>query len=76
MDPPFYKLKDFDGENIDGLFYDNELLKVKEFIFEDGEYPFYPIEKKIVNNKVQKIKVHWLGYPDSEDSWILPKQIQ
>ena len=76
FDPPFYKIKDFEGTNIEGSYYENELLKVRENLFPEGSYPFYPIEKKIIKGKIKKIKVHWIGYPDSEDSWIFPEQIQ
>lgn len=72
--PPKYFLEDLEGNSIDGSFYEQELQKVSEEQIE-GTYRYIPIEQKFNNKgKLIAIKVHWLGYPNSEDSWIKPNQ--
>jgi hypothetical protein len=60
-DPPTYKITDYNGEEIQGSFYEQELQKTKQEIFR--------IEK-IIRKRGNKSLVKWLGYPDSFNSWV------
>src|SRR6218665_978500 len=60
-DPPTYKITDYNGEEIQGTFYEQELQKTNQEI--------YRIEK-IIRRRGNKSLVKWLGYPDSFNSWI------
>ena len=63
--PPTYKIKDMNSEQIHGTFYEQELQKSKQEIFR--------IEKIIrsrVKNGKKEIFVKWHGYDKSFNSWI------
>ncbi|RWS23108.1 hypothetical protein B4U80_04805 [Leptotrombidium deliense] len=64
--PITYKIKDFNNEIIEGIFYEEELVKYNKkndvYIFEKI------IRKKKVNGKY-KYLVKWKDYPESMNSW-------
>lgn len=60
-DPPTYKIIDYNGEEIEGSFYEEELQKTRQEIFR--------IEK-VLKRKGNKLLVKWKGYPDEFNSWI------
>jgi hypothetical protein len=60
-DPPTYKIKDYNGEEIQGSFYEQELQKTTQELFR--------IEK-IIKKRGKKSLVKWLGYPESFNSWV------
>src|SRR6218665_544760 len=60
-DPPTYKISDYNGEEIQGTFYEPELQKTTQEI--------YRIEK-IIRKRGKKSFVKWLGYPESFNSWV------
>ena len=61
--PITYKLKDLRGEEIQGSFYEPELLKAKQDI--------YRIDKVIRRDyKKKQALVKWKGYSDEFNSWI------
>ena len=64
--PPMYKLSDSHGELIRGSFYEPELQKIK-----DPER--YRVEKVVRTKTVKGVKkylVKWLGYPESDNTWV------
>ncbi len=61
---PIYRLKDFNGEPIKGIFYNSELQKVTY----DPDKPF--LVHKVLAKKGNRVKVSWLGWPRMYDSWI------
>ena len=67
--PPVYRLRDYADDEIEGVFYAEELQKVQK------SDDIYKIEKilaeKKENGKV-KVLVKWLGYDKKFNSW-LPK---
>ena len=66
--PPVFKIKDFDGKEIEGVFYSKELQKVKK---EDDS--FWQIEKVLKTRKINGTKeyfVKWLHHPHSMSSWV------
>ena len=64
--PVTYKITDYNGEEIQGSFYEQELQKTKQDIFS--------IEK-IIRQQGNKSLVKWLGYNDSFNSWVDNKTV-
>jgi hypothetical protein len=59
--PITYKIKDLNGEEIKGTFYEQELQRSHQEVFR--------IEK-VLKTKGNKIFVKWMGYSDDFNSWI------
>jgi len=69
---PCYKIKDLDGGEIEGSFYEAELQKVgkpERFKIE------YIVKSKGKGDSLQHL-VHWRGYPEKSRSWIFAKNIE
>ena len=64
--PVTYKITDYNGEEIQGSFYEQELQKTSQSTFR--------IEK-VLKRLADKSLVQWLGYPKSFNSWIDTKTI-
>ena len=71
-DPPIYKLKDLDGEELKGTFYEKELQKI---IKKDDVYEVEKILKKRGRGKNVHYLVKWLGYPNKFNSWVSASEI-
>jgi len=65
-DPITYKLKDLNGEEIKGSFYEQELQKTTQEMFR--------IEK-VIRRKGDKSLVKWVGYPVEFNSWVDNKDL-
>lgn len=65
--PVVYKIKDFDGEEIEGTFYEEELQRVHKT---DQLYRIERIIKKQTRNGKTRYFVKWFGYPDKFSSWV------
>ena len=59
--PVTYKITDYNGEEIQGSFYEQELQKTSQKTFR--------IEK-VLKRQGDKSLVKWMGYPKSFNSWI------
>ena len=59
--PVTYKITDYNGEEIQGSFYEQELQKTSQSTFR--------IEK-VLKRQGDKSLVKWMGYPKSFNSWI------
>ena len=68
--PLTYKINDWNGDPIKGIFYTHELQKVNV-----GSKKTYLIEKVLKRNKGW-VYVKWLGYPPSMNSWVRAKTVQ
>ena len=68
--PVTYTLEDLNGERIAGTFYSHEIQPIKD----DGIYKIESVldkrSRRIGKKRIKEIKVRWLGYPPSFDSWI------
>ena len=64
--PVTYKITYYNGEEIQGSFYEQELRKTMQGTFR--------IEK-VIKRKGDKCLVKWMGYPKSFDSWIYTKTL-
>ena len=72
--PPVYRLKDQQGEMIEGVFYEPELQKVEK---EDDVYQIEKIlKRRKLKGRVAEVFVKWRGYPDKFNSWIPANQVQ
>ena len=64
--PVTYKITDYDGEEIQGSFYEQEFQKISQDIFR--------IEK-LLKRQEDKCLVKWMGYSKSFNSWIDTKAL-
>ena len=65
--PPYHKLKNLDGENIEGTLYSRELRKV----IKDNDV--YKVENILSSRKKagkKQFLIKWLGYPEKFNLWI------
>jgi len=65
-DPPTYKIKDYNNDEIQGTFYEQELQKTNQEV--------YRIEK-IIRKRGDKSLVKWFGYLTSFNSWVENKDL-
>jgi hypothetical protein len=65
--PVTYKIIDENKEEIEGIFYEPELVK---FDKQDNDYEVEKILKTRTKNGKKEYFVKWLGYPNSMNSWI------
>ena len=73
--PPVYKIKEYDGEELEGTFYEEELQRVQT----KGDEEVYKIEKILKTRKRgKKVEyfVKWLGYPEKYNSWVLKSDVE
>ena len=61
--PPI-KIKEWDGEPIEGTFYEQDVQKVD--VPDDA---LFRVEK-VLQRRRQEVKVRWKGWPPKYDSWI------
>ena len=64
--PVTYKITDYNGEEIQGTFYEQELQKTSQEV--------YRIEKIVKKGKTRSL-VKWRGYPESFNSWVDNKDL-
>ena len=66
--PPVYKLKDYDGEEVKGTFYEPELQRV------DKPDDVYRVERVLRKRKrkdgTYEYFVKWFNYPEKFNSWV------
>ena len=70
--PPVYRIKDYNGEQLKGTFYPQELQKV---IKTDDVYRIEEVLQKRKKGKQVQYLVKWYGYPASYNSWINGNQL-
>lgn len=66
--PPVYQLKDYDGELIQGSFYEQELQKVN--LASDKVYHIEKILKSRVVKGEKQVFVRWKNWPEKFNSWV------
>ncbi|MBO7705498.1 MAG: chromo domain-containing protein [Acinetobacter sp.] len=67
-DPPVYKLRDYDGEKIEGTFYEPELQKI--IIGNDRSFKIEKILSEKIQNRKKVCLVKWVGWPEKFNSWV------
>ena len=65
--PPTYRLRDYDGEILEGRFYRQELLPI---VKEDDIFKVERVLKTRKKGKRTEYFVKWLGYPTKFNSWV------
>jgi len=70
---PRYKVKNEENESINGSFTENELQKV--VIDQNTTYRVEKILAKRVKEGVSQVKVRWMNYKPSFDSWIDEREV-
>ena len=63
--PPYYILKDYQGNVIEGRFYEQEVQRVI-----DPSYRVEKILKKRRRNGIEECLVKWVNFPSSHNQWI------
>ena len=71
--PPVYRLRDYTDDEIDGVFYAEELQKVQK---SDDVYKIEKILAQKKENGKVKVLVKWLGYDKKFNSWIPKSELQ
>lgn len=67
--PPAYKLRDMNGEVLQGIFYREELQKV---IPQKKQYKILRSRKR---KGIREHLVHFIGYPSNLDNWVKQKDL-
>ena len=70
--PPVYKIKDYGGEMLEGIFYEQELQKV---VKKDDVYRIDSILRTRTRNDRKQYLVSWRNYPAKFNSWVDEKDI-
>ena len=71
--PPVYKLEDYDGEPIEGSFYEAELQKVK--MTRDRMFQVEKILKRRVVKGEKQVFVRWKNWPEKFNSWVKASEV-
>ena len=66
--PPVYKIKDYEGKEIEGIFYSEELQKVRKS--KDSYWQIEKVLKTRKKNGKNEYFVKWLHHPKSMSSWV------
>lgn len=71
--PPVYRLKEANGDLIQGTFYETELQRVVEK--SNHLFRIEKILKRRGKGRKKEVLVHWKGWPKSYDSWLPASQL-
>ena len=71
--PPVYRLRDYTDDEIEGVFYAEELQKVQK---SDDVYKIEKILAEKKENGKVKVLVKWLGYDKKFNSWIPKSELR
>jgi len=61
-----YKISDYNGEEIQGTLYEQEMLKTNQEVYRN---------EKVIRKPGDKSLVKWVGYPESFNSWVENKNL-
>ena len=71
--PPVYRLRDYTDDEIEGVFYAEELQKVQK---SDDVYKIEKILAEKKENGKVKVLVKWLGYDKKFNTWIPKSELR
>ncbi len=71
--PPVYRLKDYDGDVIEGVFYEEELQKI--IVSKNKSFKVEKIVGQKKQGKSMLVLVKWLGWPSKFNSYIDKKTL-
>ncbi len=72
-DPPIYRLSDYDGNVIDGVFYEEELQKI--IVSKNKAFKVEKILGEKKQGRSTLVLVKWLGWPSKFNSYIDKKAV-
>lgn len=72
-DPPVYRLSDYDGDVIDGVFYEEELQKI--IVSKNKAFKVEKILGEKKQGRSTLVLVKWLGWPSKFNSYIDKKTL-
>ena len=64
--PITYKIKDLEGEEVKGGFYNEQLQKTNQQIYRVDKV----LRRRKVRGRVEEVLVSWCGYPDKFNQWL------
>ena len=70
--PPTYQLQDYNGEEIKGSFYEQEM----QIVTDPGTFLVDEVLKERGKGDKKELFVSWLGWPSKFNSWIPAKDAQ
>jgi len=73
--PPVYFLRDLQGEDIDGIFYEEELTRIRRDYAKTNLTVETIIQSK-GRGRSRRILVSWRGFPESFNTWINPSDLK
>jgi len=73
--PPVYFLRDLQGEDIDGIFYEEELTRIRRNYAKTNLTVETIIQSK-GRGRSRRILVSWRGFPESFNTWINPNDLK
>ncbi len=71
--PPVYRLKDYDGDVIEGVFYEEELQKI--IVSKNKSFKVEKILGQKKQGKSTLVLVKWVGWPSKFNSYIDKKTL-
>lgn len=71
--PPVYRLCDYDGDVIDGVFYEQELQKI--FVSNNKAFKIDKILEKKRRGRSSMVLVQWAGWPSKFNTWVNEKDV-
>ena len=71
---PLYKIKDYNGDEIKGSFYQSELQKVD--VSEDDMWKIETVLKSRGKGKNKQYYIKWLHWPKKFNSWIKASDVK
>ncbi len=74
QDIPVYRLRDWEGEDVDGTFYQSELQGVS--VDENTAFKNETVLKKKTVGGQKQALVRWLHWPTKYDSWIPENEVK
>lgn len=72
-DPPVYRLCDYDGDVVDGVFYEAELQKIS--VSKNKTFKIEKILDRRREGRSTKVLVQWVGWPSKFNTWLNEKDV-
>lgn len=73
-DPPVYRLCDYDGDVIDGVFYEEELQKIS--VSTNKTFKIEKFLDRRQEGRSTKVLIQWLGWPSKFNTWVNEKDVE
>lgn len=74
--PPYYRLEDLEGEDVEGPFYEPELQKVTPEEQKTATFRVEKVLKRRTRDGQREALVQYLGWPEKFNEWLPESQVQ